>query len=122
MNIKQLIQNTSDIVNLRDIIDHGSIKCLFDEQVVREIATCEGINESKVGVDTIGDSDLSLKLFSLIDYPDPILEVDIDILKKLEELIYENSCIYDYLETEEENELKKIEKIIDIAEEMVSCV
>lgn len=115
MKLKDLIHSVAKLVEQRDIIDHGSIRCLHSDQGVRDIENSEDCDEVDTG--TIGDDDLSEKLRELCD-DDRLADQSLEDLVKLEDAFLGDS-INNYIEEEEEDELKKLEALIDAANKLV---
>lgn len=116
MKIQELIRKVATLVESREIIDHGSIRCLHSDQSVSEIESAEGCDE--VGTGTIGDDDLASELSDLADDGDLIAELHLEDLVKLEDA-FRGEDIADYLDSEKEDELKKLDTLIDAARELV---
>lgn len=116
MKIKELIQSVAKLVETREIIDHGSIRCLHSDQVVRDIEGAEGCDE--VGTGEIGDDDLASELFDLSEDGDQIAELYFEDLKNLEDA-YLGDSVDDYIDRDKEDELKRLYALIEVARELV---
>lgn len=116
MKIAELIQAVSNLVETREIIEHGSIRCLFSQRTVDEICSAEDCDEVDTGI--IGDDDLAAELSDLAENGDQIAELHLEDLVKLEDA-YRGEDITDYLDSEKEDELKKLDALIDAARELV---
>ncbi len=116
MKIKALITSIAKLVESREIIDHGFIRCLHDDNAVREIESAEGCDE--VGTGSIGDDDLASELVELSENGDRIAELDFDDLSKLEDA-YRGDDIESYLDSEKEDELRRLDSLITAAREII---
>jgi hypothetical protein len=116
MKIAELIKAVSNLVETREIIEHGSIRCLFSQSTVDEIYSAEDCDEVDTGI--IGDDDLAAELSDLAENGDQIAELHLADLVKLEDA-YRGEDITDYLDSEKEDELKKLDALIDAARELV---
>lgn len=119
MKLNELIKAVSNLVEERETIDHGSIRCLHSDRAVQEIESAEGCDS--VDTSIVGDDDLASDLSDLADDGDQIAELDFDDLKKLEDA-YLGDDISSYLDVDEdkEDELKKLDRLIDAAREAIS--
>ena len=115
MKLKDLIHSVAKLVEQRDIIDHGSIRCLHSDQAVYDIESAEDCDEVDTG--TIGDDDLAEKLRELCE-DDRLAEQYLEDLVKLEDA-YCGDDITDYLDEDKEDELGKLETLIDAANTLV---
>jgi hypothetical protein len=115
MKLKDLIHSVAKLVEQRDIIDHGSIRCLYSDQAVHDIESAEDCDE--VGTGTIGDDDLAEKLRELCE-DDRLADQYLEDLVKLEDA-YRGEDIEDYLDDEKEDEFKKLEALIAAANTLV---
>lgn len=116
MKLNELIKAVSKLVESRETIDHGSIRCLHSDQAVRDIESAEGCDEVDTG--TIGDDDLAEELEDLAEDGDQISELDLDDLVKLEDA-FRGEDITDYLDEDKEDELKRLDSLIDAARELI---
>lgn len=116
MKIKELIRNVAKLVESRETIDHGSIRCLYSEQGCREIESAEGCDSVDTG--KVGDDDLAADLMDLAEDGDRIAEIHFDDLVKLE-YAFRGEDITDYLAADKEDELILLDKLIDAAREIV---
>lgn len=116
MKINELIRNIATLVESREIIDHGSIRCLHSDDAVRDIESAEGCESVDVG--TVGDDDLAAHLMEVAECGDQIAEIHFDDLVKLENA-YQGDDIADYLTADKEDELILLDKLIDAAREIV---
>jgi len=116
MKIQELLRKVSNLVESREIIDHGSIRCLHSEQTAREIESAEGCDD--VGTGIIGDDDLAAELSDLAKDGDQIAELHLEDLVKLEDA-FRGDDITDYLDADKEDELKKLDTLIEAARELV---
>lgn len=116
MKIKELLRNVSKLVEERDTIDHGSIRCLYSREDVSAIESAEGCDE--VGTGTVGDCDLASELSDIADDGDQIAELHLRDLVKLEDA-YRGEDITDYLDPDKEDELRKLDALIEAARELV---
>ena len=116
MKIAELIKAVSNLVETREIIDHGSIRCLHSDNAVGEIESAEGCDE--VGTGIIGDDDLAAELSDIAEDGDQIAGLHLEDLMKLEDA-YRGNDITDYLDADKEDELKKLDALIDAARELV---
>lgn len=117
MQIKELIKNVSNLIESREIISHGSIRCLHSDQAVSEIEEAEPCDE--VGTDIIGDDDLASELSDLSEDGDRIADLDFNDIKSLED-VYRGSDLEDYIQRDEEDELDLLEQLIDAAQTLVA--
>ena len=115
MTIKNLIKSVAALVEEREIIDHGSIRCLHSENAVREIESAEPCESVDTG--TIGDDDLAEKLRDIAEN-DREGGIDIDDLVKLESA-HRGDDVTDYLTADAEDELILLDKLIDAAREVL---
>ena len=115
MTIKELIKSVASLVEEREIIDHGTIRCLHSDQGVREIESCEP-DCDEVGTGTVGDDDLAEKLREIVEN-DREGEIEFDALEKLE-YAHRGDDITDYLTADKEDELILLDKLIDAAREI----
>jgi hypothetical protein len=115
MKIKSLLNAVAKLVETREIIDHGSIRCLHSDNAVREIESAEPCDE--VGTGVIGDDDLAAELAGLAVDGDRIADLDFDDLRKLEDA-YRGDSVADYLDEDAEDELKSLDSLIDAAREI----
>lgn len=74
MKIKDMLAEIAILVQSRDTIDHGSIRCLYSEQGCREIEGAEGCDEVYSG--EVGDDDLAEEINQLIENPERLIEAD----------------------------------------------
>jgi hypothetical protein len=122
MKLKEALLTISDLVSEREIISHGSIQMLYTEEDIREIANAEGIDDDDVELATIGSDELSEKIKEIAENPEKFLDVDIvDLSLGLGSLhsVFRGDNIFDYVDCEEENEIKDLEILIDEAEKFV---
>ena len=98
----------------RKIIDHGSIRCIWSATADQEIQAGEPCDE--VGTGIIGDDDLAAELIEIVEN-DSEGEIDFDSLRKLEDF-FRGLDLDDYIDSEKEDELKKLDKLIDAAREI----
>jgi len=115
MKINELIKAVSKLVAEQEIIDHGSIRMLHSDRAVEEIESAEGCDEVETG--TIGDDDLAEKLSELADDGDAIADLYTEDLVKLEDA-FRGEDITNYLDSDKEDELQKLEALIDAAWEI----
>lgn len=115
MKLKELIGCVAKLVEQRDIIDHGTIRCLHSDQAVDEIESAEGCDEVETG--TIGDDDLAKSLLELLE-DDRLAELYLDDLVTLEDA-YRGEDLESYINSEREDELVKLENLIDAATVLV---
>lgn len=116
MKINELIKAVANLVETREIIDHGSIRCLHSDNAVREIESAEGCDEVDTGI--IGDDDLAADLAELAEDGDRIADLHLDDLVKLEDA-YRGEDVTDYLDSKKEDELGELDALIDAARELV---
>lgn len=116
MKLNELIKAVSKLVETRETIDHGSIRCLHSDNAVNEIMSCEACDDVDTG--TVGDDDLAAELAELADNGDRIADLHLEDLVKLEDA-YRGDDITDYLEDEKEDELRKLDSLIEAARELV---
>lgn len=116
MKLNELIRNIAKLVESRETIDHGSIRCLHSDNAVSEIESAEGCDSVDTG--TVGDDDLAASLMEISEDGDQIAELHFEALVKLENA-YRGDDIQDYLDAEKEDELVKLDKLIDAAREIV---
>jgi hypothetical protein len=112
MKINELIKNVSRLVESREIIDHGTIRMLYSDRAVEEIADAEGCDEVDTG--TIGDDDLAEKLSDLAEDGDLIAELYLEDLVALERA-YRGEYVTNYLDNGREDELNNLGALIDAA-------
>lgn len=122
MNIKDLCEKLASITEQRDIIHHGSIRCLFSDAGIRDIALAEDIDREDVGVSTIGSDELAEKLGDIASGEYDFLKVDPqDLAEGLNSLLWlvraNGPTLNDYIEKDEEDELKDLDGIILRAQE-----
>ena len=115
MTIKELIKSVANLVEERETIDHGTIRCLHSDQGVRDIESCEP-DCGEVGTGTVGDDDLAGKLRGIAE-SDQEGEIDLEALKNLE-YAHRGDDIEDYLTADKEDELILLDKLIDAAREV----
>jgi len=115
MTIKEFITSVARLVKERDIINHGSIRCLYSDQAARDIESVEDCDE--VDTDTIGDDELSQKLTDIVD-EDREGSLDFDLLQKLE-YKYRGGSVDDYIVGDKEGELENLDKLIEAARELI---
>lgn len=116
MKLNELIKSVAKLVESREIIDHGSIRCLHSDQAVRDIESAEGCDEVDTG--NIGDDDLAEELSDLAEDGDRIAELHLEDLVKLEDA-FRGEDITDYLTEDKEDELKKLDSLIDAARKLI---
>ena len=116
MKIKDLLLSVASLVEERDTIDHGSIRCLHSDRAVREIEQAEGCDEVDTG--TIGDDVLAEKIRDMVNDADALGKIDFDDLRKLEDA-YKGDDIIDYLDSGKEDELRALNVLIDAVADMV---
>lgn len=116
MKIKDLIKSVAALVSTREIIDHGSIRCLHSELVVEEIKAVDDCAE--VGTGTIGDDDLSTDLDALAEDGDRIASIDFGDLANLEDA-YQGAEVSGYIDEGKEDELRRLDSLIDAAREIL---
>ena len=112
MTIQNTLQAVARLVGERDIIDHGTIRCLYSVDAVRSIVQAEDVD---VETGTIGDNELAKRLHELVEEPGGI---EVDDLIRLDR-VFLGESIDDYIESEEEDELKKLDRLIDAARELL---
>ena len=115
MKISELIRNTAKLVEARETIDHGSIRCLYSDNAVRDIESAELCDSVDTG--TVGDDDLAAVLMEIAEDGDRIADLHFDDLAKLERA-YRGEDITDYLRADKEDELILLDKLIDAAREI----
>lgn len=116
MKINELIKSVANLVETRETIDHGTIRCLHSENAVREIMSAEGCDDVDTG--TVGDDDLAAELAELAEDGDRIADLHLDDLVNLEHA-YRGADVTDYLTAEKEDELKNLDTLIERARELV---
>jgi len=116
MKLNELIKSAAKLVESREIIDHGTIRCLHSDQAVREIKSAEGCDDVDTG--TIGDDDLASELVDLAEDGDKIGDLHLEDLVKLEDA-YRGDDIADYIDGDKEDELKRLDRLIEAARELV---
>lgn len=112
MTIQNMLQSIASLIEEREIIDHGTIRCLYSADVVRSIEQAEG---EDVEIGTIGDDELAERLRELAEDPGGI---EVDDLARLER-VFLGESIEDYVEAENEDELKKLDRLISAAEDLL---
>lgn len=117
MKINELIREASDLVAAREIIDHGSIRCLWSQAAVDSIESAEGCE--KVGTGLVGDDDLAAELSELAGDGDRIADLEIAAIVALED-VYRGADITDYIDAEAEDELTRLDQFIDAARELLA--
>ena len=115
MKIKEMIISVAKLVEEQEIIDHGSIRCLHSDQAVREIESAEGCESVDTG--TVGDNDLASKLSDLAEN-DREGGIEWSDLEKLE-AAFRGKSVTDYLDEDNEDNLIKLDALIDAARELV---
>lgn len=120
MKIKEMLAEVAALVAEREIIDHGSIRCLYSAQACREIESAEGCDEVETG--TIGDDELAEKISEILENPERLLDADdlLDVLRDLDRA-HRGGEISDYLENDED-ELSRLDDLIEAAEKFVEAV
>lgn len=114
MKIKDLLLSASRLVASRDIIEHGSIRCLYSERSASEISSAEGCEE--VDTSTVGDDELSAELAELAN-SEQVAEIRTRDLYALERA-FRGEEIADYIDAEAEDELISLDKLIEAAREL----
>lgn len=112
MTVKELIKSVANLVEERETIDHGTIRCLHSDQGVRDIESCEP-DCGEVGTGTVGDDELTEKLREIADN-DQEGEINLKALENLE-YAYRGDDIEDYVTTGKEDELILLDKLIGAA-------
>lgn len=115
MKLKELIRNVAELVEEREIIDHGSIRCLHSDNAVAEIESAEP--RDSVGTGLVGDDDLAADLLEIAEDGDRIAELDFSDLSRLEDA-YRGEDVTDYVDNDCEDELIQLDKLIDAAREI----
>jgi hypothetical protein len=108
--IRDLLRSVAALVDEREIIDHGSIRCLYSQSAVDSICEAEGCDEVEVG--RIGSSDLCERLLDFAEDPAGLYLSDLVALERA----YQGADIQDYLDEENEDELRALERLIEAAE------
>lgn len=116
MTTRELIRSVADLVSERRTIDHGSIRCLWSEAAVNSIFSVEDCDEVDEG--TIGDDALASDLLDLSQNGDRMSEIDLDRLWDLS-LAHLGSSEYDYLDRNAEDELKRLDHLIEVASKLL---
>lgn len=112
MTIKNLLLAVASLVESREIIDHGAIRCLYSADVVRSIEQVEDVDEVETG--TVGDDDLAERLRELAEDAG---EIEATALRDLEhEFIGES--VEDYVDGDAEDELLHLDALIAAAREL----
>jgi hypothetical protein len=119
MKIAELIKAVSNLVETRETIDHGSIRMLHSDRAVSEIESAEALDEDEeVGTGLVGDDDLAAELSDLAEDGDQLGDLHLEDLIKLEEA-YLGGDITAYLDADKEDELQKLDALIEAARELV---
>ena len=122
--LQQLLTDAAIVVAERDIIDHGTIRCLYAEEYVRDICSAEGCDE--VGTGTVGDDGLAERLRHIADYkPETFWAADArDLAAAISDLEKQHisADVSDYLDRGEEDELIRLEKLIAVAEKLAAVL
>ena len=116
MKLNELIKSVAKLVQEREIIDHGSIRMLHSDQAVRDIRSAEGCREVDTGA--IGDADLASELSDLAEDGDRIGDLYLEDMVRLADA-YRGDDIEDYLDGEKEDELKRLDNLIEVARALV---
>lgn len=112
MKINELIKSISNLVETRKIINHGSIRCLPTADAAVRSDDCD-----EVGTETIGDDDLAAGLAELAVDGDRIADLHLGDLVKMEDA-YRGDDISDYVDDDREDELSRLDLLIDRAREL----
>ena len=114
MTIRNFLIAVAALVQERDIISHGTIRCLYSHEASSAIEQAEGIDSDAVGTDTIGDDDLTTHLMEIAESP---ADVEEDALVDLMDRFL-GIELSQYIECDEEDELKKLDALIEAAMEI----
>lgn len=123
MKTSEFLIEVANLIQEREIISHGTIRCLQSEQAVRDIESAEGCDEVDSG--SVGDDELADKLRELADDGAAFLSADpSDMADKLNNLwsAHRGADIGDYLDGEKEDELRALDRLIDAAKEFSETV
>lgn len=115
MTIKNLLLAVASLVEERRIIDHGSIRCLWSPSAARSIESVEDLGDYEVETGTIGDDALAEQLRELAEDPGGI---DVDDLGRFLSDAFLGSSVEDYLDTQNEDELRALDALINRAREL----
>jgi hypothetical protein len=116
MTIKELLLSTAELVDEREIIEHGSIRCLWSQEHVDAIRMAE--DYVRIGTGIVGDSELSHKLRHLAKDSDRIGDITFSGLACLESY-HRGDDIRDYIDSDREDELFRLDRLIMAAMELV---
>lgn len=122
MKLKNLLQEVATLVEEREIIDHGTIRCLHTQADVDSICSAEDIEEVDLG--SVGDDELAEKIRKIIESPDCLLDADADDLGEAITQLWDahkGPSVEDYLESEKEDELHKLDNLITAAEKLIEA-
>lgn len=118
MKINQMLRAIGSLVAEREIIDHGSIRCLHSEDAVRGIVQGEGIDDDDVETGVIGDDGLAEWFTDLAEDADRIAEIDMDALLDLNN-VFLGEALDNYITPDAEDGLVDLDTLIDAAMEFL---
>ena len=115
MKINELIKAVANLVVSREIIDHGTIRCIYSKQAVQDIESAEGCDE--VGTGEIGDDELAGVLEQMAENGDMMADLDLGVLVRLEKE-YIGDDLENYISDSMKNELCALNRLIYAAREL----
>lgn len=108
------LEQIAALVEEREIIDHGSIRCLYSEEACESI---EQVDSDEVGVSTIGSYALAAAIRSLDGEEEALLRLAVEAAPD-----YMGAEIADYIDPSREDEISALEDFVATVSDMVSHV
>lgn len=108
------LEQIAALVEEREIIDHGSIRCLYSEEACESI---EQVDSDEVGVSTIGSYALAAAIRSLEGDEEALLRLAVEAAPD-----YMGAEIADYIDPSREDEISALEDFVGTVSDMVSHV
>lgn len=108
------LEQIAALVEEREIIDHGSIRCLYSEEACESI---EQVDSDAVGVSTIGSNALAAAIRCLYSEEEALLRLAVEAAPD-----YMGAEIADYIDPSREDEISALEDFVDAVSDMVSHV
>lgn len=111
------LEQIANLIEERDIIDHGTIRMLWERRAIRYIADAEGISTDDVGHGTIGDDCLAERIRDL-DGDDAWAYR----LAMIASNAWRGADLQDYIEPDRDDDLIRLEALIDRADYLLDRV
>ena len=108
------LEQIANLIEERDIIDHGTIRMLWSRNAAKGIADAEGISSDDIGDGTIGDDDLAECIRDLDGYDAWVYRLAI-----IASDAWRGDDLQGYIEPDSEDELRRLEALIERADHLL---